>query len=66
MHGNYDLYKKTARAEGTRLSRFKPSMIKAIQSFITEQDKGYLVYNGKTDFYNDQIQLQSFTDFLQQ
>ena len=37
-----------------------------IQSFITEQDKGYLVYNGKTDFYNDQIQLQSFTDFLQQ
>lgn len=43
---------------------FKPSMIKPIQSFITEKDKGYLVYNGKNDFYNDQIQMQNFTDFL--
>ena len=45
-------------------STFKPSMVQGLRDFIREEDAGYLIYQGKNDFYNQNIQIQNFRDFL--
>jgi uncharacterized protein len=45
-------------------STFKPSMIKGLKEFLTKEDQGYLLYQGKNDSYNDQIRIQNFKEFL--
>jgi predicted AAA+ superfamily ATPase len=43
---------------------FKPSMIKPMQSFMEENDTGFLVYNGKTDHYDNKIKMLPFSEYL--
>jgi predicted AAA+ superfamily ATPase len=45
-------------------STFKPSMVQGLRNFIREEDVGYLIYQGKNDSYNQNIQIQNFRDFL--
>lgn len=43
---------------------YKPLMVKPMKEFIGTQDKGYLVYMGKTRPIDEQIQLNNYGDFL--
>lgn len=43
---------------------FKPMMLKPIQEFMSEKDKGVLVYKGATREYADNVNLYYYGDFL--
>lgn len=47
-----------------KTATFRPNLIQTLKLFIEEKDKGTLVYNGKTDFYNHQISMKNIKDYL--
>lgn len=45
-------------------STFKPSMVKAIFTFMASDDQGFLVYTGPTQQYDTHVERMHYQDFL--
>ena len=45
-------------------STFKPNMLKHVESFMSENDRGYLVYTGETKAYKDTVNVVNFQEWL--
>lgn len=46
-------------------STFKPRMLEPVKSILTEENKGMLVYSGKSRDYSDQIKVLNYKTFLE-